>query len=764
MSQPAEDASPEPSARRRPKLRGPILVVLALLLALGVIQLLYAKQKHDYLIRRDFRLLEAMGKKVTKAFANQNRVVKSLAELQVPPGESPKAVLSQLYDYLDLKLHVVECPEPAPPIAHDGLHQSLDQVQNGYRLSLRFEGKANERRICGSVDLQELLGPLFGSRSQQAFDTVLVVREEDGELVYQPPEQQPEIGIHRFDLLLETADLPKPKGDDKAAGGTFHAALRTLTGPRHQLDVEVRGRGFKLFAQPVRVPVPAVAGSQPSAASNREAKNEKDHQTWLICGLVSNEKILFDSLKVPPSLLGAGLAVLVLALTSWPLLKLKLLGERQRVRLVDLLMIALCSLLGASLLTLMVLDHNLHRELERLSDKHLHRFAKDMAAHVEEEINNDYRELVALETGPAEPRAYRRWETFRLVSLAGLETRWWWSGDVFTSPPSPEANEFVRSTLRGALWPAPAAGDRHDAAGAPASEGSFVLKPMASVWRGVQEAILVKPALGKPDSLALLEVPMVSAIRPLLPPGFEFSVIDQKGTVLFHSDPERNTSENLFDETDGDRHLRSAVFARQSVTIDLPYWGDDYRASIVPVQGPSRWMIVALRAKDRIEAANLETVLTALIFLVTYLAAFALVLAAVALVRPGYRAEWLWPDPERTNDYLRLIAVDLLLCAAFILAAFALPGDDRLVWVAGLLPLIALVMGYLQLTRRGRRSPTRVTAGALGLTLLGIWVLFATLGPDRRLFVPTLPLLAAAYLVFVQPRRWRRLTGHGSRS
>ena len=754
MSQP-ENANPEQSARRRSKLRGPILVVLALLLALGAFQLLYAKQKHDYLVRRDFRLLDTMGRKIAKAIAGQNRVVRSLAELEVPTGEKPAAVLGQLQDYLDLKLHLVECQESDSPAAKDGLHQSVDRLPNGgYRLSLRF--KAKERRICGSVDLQQLLEPLFGPRSQQAFDTMLVVQEEDGAVIYQPLDRQSEIGIHRFDLLLETAGLPKPKGDDKAAGGTFQAALRTLTGPRHQLDVEVRGRAFKLFAEPVSVAVPALAGSQPSTAKDREAKSETaPHQIWLICGLVSNEKLLFDSLKVPPSFLGAAVAVLALALMSWPLLKLRLLGERQRVRLVDLLLIALCSLLGASLLTLLLLDHHHHRELERLSDEDLHRFATNMAEHVRREIGQEYAELVALERAPHEAGTYRSWEAFRRVSPEGLATRWWWSGDVFLSPPSMEASDFVRSTLRGALWAAPAAG-------APTGEGSFMVKPMASVWQGVQEALLVKPASGTTDCLALLELPMVSAIRPVLPPGLEFAVIDQQGGVLFHSDSERNASENLFLETDGDRHLQSAVFARQSVTIDLPYWGDDYRASIVPVQGPSPWMIVALRHKDRVEAANLETVLTALVFLVAYMAAFALVLAAVALVRPGYRAAWLWPDPERADDYLRLVAVDLLLCAAFILAAFALPGDARLVWVAGLLPLLALVMGYLQLTRRRRRSPTRVAAGAVGLALLAVWALFATLGPDRRLFVPTLPLLAAAYLVFVHPRRWRRLTGRGS--
>ena len=55
-----------------------------------------------------------------------------------------------------------------------------------------------------------------------------------------------------------------------------------------------------------------------------------------------------SSFAVSPSYVATAVAALLLCLLSWPLIKLKLLGERQRVRVADMLTMGLCSLLGVA--------------------------------------------------------------------------------------------------------------------------------------------------------------------------------------------------------------------------------------------------------------------------------------------------------------------------------------------------------------------------------------------------------------------------------
>src|SRR6202040_2118252 len=110
---------------------------------------------------------------------------------------------------------------------------------------------------------------------------------------------------------------------------------------------------------------------------------------------------------------------------------------------------------------------------------------------------------------------------------------------------------------------------------------------------------------------------------------------------------------------------------------------------------------------------------------------------------------------ERANDYLRLILVYTLLCVAFTLAALLLPGGGQLAGVAWLLPLLALVLGHFQLTRRRWRGPRKVLVVASGVLFLGV-VLGALLtpfeaGPVLR-DAAGLAGLAAAFLGYVHPR------------
>ncbi|HEV3077253.1 MAG TPA: hypothetical protein VHB47_22715 [Thermoanaerobaculia bacterium] len=839
MSQGTPHQAPEPAGAWRHHLATPAAVALAGLIAVGSYHFFYAKKNYAYLIDRDRRVLATRATQIRQAIDSERQLLPALYELGAPVPAGLAEGLRKLREQHEVKIGDAQACADAAPGHRDGgggghrqvppgtpapVFLGLEPAPDGYHFGFRY------RNVCASVRLEELLDPLLASR--KAFDAILLADAADGTVFY----QRPGINVSHLQALLP-ASTGSATGGTKAAsesGGEGAAAdLRSLRGGGGELEVELRGRKFKLFVQPLTLPTaapeagrarpsggPQAAKAETAAAGGREG----DAQELLLCGLVPADDLLYGSIELSPEILGAAVALLLLSLLSWPLLKLRLLGEHRRLRLADVVMVAACSLLGVSWLTLSLLGLRQHRLLERLADEQLEDFASGMARNLESEIRSAYAQLEILEnaaagsvaTAAAKPSAakptaarpaaarpdaqdlqgdllarrpplltaYPFAESFMLIRADGSIALRWTTDKVPLVPRHVSSRQYFRRVLHRDLWRLPPPGPRRSAggsgcdAGAPAGSPPgadlgepFTVESLASSISGYRQAVLSKPAAAGPDSrikVAALSMPMLSVIRPVTPPDLEFAVIDDGGAVLFHSDPDRNNVENLFAETDQDLHLRSAVAARHRATLGVRYWGNDYRAAAEPVRGPP-WTIVALRPMGALEAANVEAIVTALVFLLIYAGGFGAALVAIALLRPSYRPEWLWPSPRRSNDYLRLLLLYLLLSVVFAAAAVLLPGDERLVAAAGLMSLLVLVLGYLQLARRRWRPPARM-AWAAGLLLPCILLgrLLAPRGSSGRgpdplaawlPFALVLPVvLGAAFVVLARPAWWRQLT------
>ena len=764
MGQPETTTDAPATKGGRRKLRAPVAGGLAFLVLLAGYYLCYVRRNTAYIEGRDFRLLATMGKQVSDAVHDQGVALRSLTR-----SENREQILTQF----DLKLQSAPC-HAAAARAHEAEDLPvLDASPDGYRL-LRHAGKGKSES-CVWVRLGEFLAPLFHSR--EAFEAVLLANgdgDDAGEVIYQ---QGPtELSVHRLDTLPEAAKMLALPGSDKSQNAAPDSRLRTLMSASRALDVEIGGRGFKLFLQPVLLPL---TRSTTGAAA-------ESHSMWLIGGLVPKDEILYQSLAVEPSYLAAGVVVLLLGLLGWPLLKLGLLGERQRLRAADLPMVAVCSLLGISLLTLLLLELGHRRELVRLAELQGREFARQMAANLEHEIRLADAQLrcltkAALAKPGEEPsdqgnlltdpemsplvKKYPFLESFALLYRNGQQARKWSVSKAVLPRVQVADRQYFRRALDGDLWHFPPAGDARDAAVDPAGgcdspaltkgvvdEGGFFVDPVVSTTTGVRQAVISMPTGDPRFPVAALAAPMLSVIRPVVPPGLQFAVIeDQTGKVLFHSDAERNLAENLYDETDGNQRLRSAVFARRSASLDVRYWGDAFKASLIPVHGLP-WTVVALAEDVPIEAASIESGLTAAVFLILYAAALTSLLLIVALFRPTYRADWLWPEPSRSGDYLRLTALYLLLAIGFTVAILQIRSGGKLVAIAGLIPLLALVVGYLELTRQEKPGMRRLLAGLAGASLLDLLLrAFLPAGPDRGFgtFV-ILPSFAVGALAWIR--------------
>ena len=104
------------------------------------------------------------------------------------------------------------------------------------------------------------------------------------------------------------------------------------------------------------------------------------------------------SSAVPFSTMALLMALLLLALFSWPFLKLSFIGEAQRVRAQDVVLVGLGALLGIGLVTVVALDLYAYWRLEDVLDNQLRRFAGSVKLQAKQEVSAAYEELRRLES------------------------------------------------------------------------------------------------------------------------------------------------------------------------------------------------------------------------------------------------------------------------------------------------------------------------------------------------------------------------------
>ena len=227
---------------------------------------------------------------------------------------------------------------------------------------------------------------------------------------------------------------------------------------------------------------------------------------------------------------------------------------------------------------------------------------------------------------------------------------------------------------------------------------SFAIESIRSAASGETEAVIARPSKATHLPVVAATVDLVHITHAVMPPGFGFAVIEDSGKVLFHSEESRNNEENFFTETDGNRTLRSAVYARQARSVDVRYWGTDHRLYVKPL-GHLPWTLIVFRDKSLLRTVNTESVAVTLAMLLGNAAIYLLVIFLVLLRNPRYRAPQVWPVAQNTPLYARLIVLYALtiLYAMGVVYAF----DARTVLLATMLvPAQAIIATMLVLDRR----------------------------------------------------------------
>jgi hypothetical protein len=745
------------------------LVFVALLAVLAGWYLTFTAERARYLTSRNYRILTTIATQVDTSIAAQERMFVSLLSLRAAPEKKPA-----------FPRNGSAAPSPQPPAWFDEARRVVpslafvdeSRVPEGWvgRVVAKATGVRTDNRevtlflsfaqasdAAGETReipfaLGRLLDPILRPKLLDGAFSTLLLATTDGRVLYATGERQAEVMLTRLDALEPTRRQLLPFGNDRAEQppAPRFASIARSAGV---VDISISGTDYKLFTQPCcqTVVPPDAPDVGPAPTSPPPARG------LVVAGLVNASEFNANTREISATVVVMCIAVILLALAGWPFLKIWLIGERQRARRRDVVAVAGCGIFGLALLTIISLDIYAYRGLNGARDQQLAAFGDHLSMQLKRELGAAYRQLscfqsVALkpevqltlalageiytrdelrqcQTSSVDPNrqrqpavvpagasagagsigpAYPFFQTFSLIDRNGRQRVKWGPRDWVPAPIDVDARSYFTEVTAGRAWrleECPTTG--------------CILESIWSWTTARQEAVVSMPTGNEEMPVAALATRMMSVINPVIAEGFEFAIIDDTGLVLFHSDPQRNLHENLFQETDQNRQLRAAVAAHSRELLDLRYAGRSYRAHLARA-GVGNWSVVTLHSKEPGWALHTEWLVIAVALLTFYVLVWSALLAPFLWLR---KSDWLWPDALRQHRYNVLSRWLLVLLVAGAGTLIFTRGGLRLA-LSFLLPLCGWVITYLMLRRRagdrdqGQYSRTPYARAAVLLLLL----------------------------------------------
>ena len=710
-------SAPSPPPVRQRRLGYVLAVIVILIVAFSYYR--FVKRKTEYLASRNLRVLATISAEIESSIEAQRgflrNFAKAVGEKQLVRGERA-ALNDDDRQRFDLFYPHFESLKHLDSRAAETWSEELIPVRGGLSLRMKYESFLGSAE--GEVPLARLLEPTVRAGMADVFDTVLLA-DAQGKILFRAAAEKhdPAVALSTRDAqathidggvrITELGVLRTKKGWRELEA----ISLGSVLGTTRQISVDAGGKSYQLFAQPAELLSP---------------KEEKAAPAWTVCGMVSSSRFTQDALAISVTVLAIAVALLLVAVAAWPFLRLALMRESRPVTIADAIMLLVGTVLGGAVLTMAIADAVVYRRLEAVGDVQLRQWGQQLVGRFQEDIDGALSVTDKLREGwrPDVSNPFAVNEGF-------FEQQWTEPGLMFYSfswidekanqiykrsvgPRVPAVNvrerDYFRRARSGDLWRTEWNREQ---------PREFALESIRSMTTGRSEVVVSVPTKRNDVPVFALTLAVSPVIDPVEPVAFDFAVIDAAGRVIFHSNAKRNGVQNFFDETERNRQLRAAVFARHEDMVSIRYGGEDYRAYVRPMEGVP-WTMIAMRHKRLLRTVNVEAIVMTLMCLAIYSAVCIAIVGAICIVNPRYRAPWAWPDPKRRALYRRLSLALACLGAAAMLTIL-LYDATPLLTLSVLMPLHAMVTAYLMLHDVPYRRPFLIV-GAVWIALTLIWL------------------------------------------
>jgi hypothetical protein len=577
--------------------------------------------------------------------------------------------------------------------------------------------RVNARSLAAIVPLEDLVP---WDVVETEFDGLLVL-DADRKLLAQDRRlpRQPlgwQVPLHGGGLVesgVMATGPPEASGNAKLAKPDDS---REFSGPfdfRNDTTLQLAGIDYLAFVQRV-----TPSGLRSASSDNNSAA------PLLVCGLIEQRRLRQTAIGLAPQTLIAAGALVAFGLFAIPFLKLRFIGERERMRQRDVWLMGASVLSATALLVLVMLDAHAMLTLRHRFDDGLQKFSASVVAHLHAETAAATEELsvsaplLVAETSripaPTDERgetkcgdnvtatanvgsvlargapafaSYPDFEAIFLTDLCGNQTKKW----MVRTDPTPLINIEPQAYFSAALTATsdslpPGQPFKFATSVTPTtglSVGRYIM-PMTDDSKDFGIHVAPKRRAG----LAVFVTPLWSVTSPVIAQPFQFVLVNRDGEVTYQKTETSFRGERFFDAVTDGRALERA--ARESASTEpqtYRYRGRAYRMAAVDI--PSLELtLVAYYDRSVVGTLAARIFGTAAPFALGIVVSMLLGAALAVMLYKGRALEWAWPTSQRTAHYFAGGLACIVSALILWIARAYLPS----VWLASFVLLIPAVI------------------------------------------------------------------------
>lgn len=664
-----------------------IITVLVALIPFCAYYLLYVSAQKKYFTTRNFRLLAGISDQISLKIENLSKALEFASTSVEINKDTDRELLKHIPNMQLTRTSRVAGESEADILSEKANTKEIfksykDKLVSEVQLHIKQEGKTfwlyfdytgsidgkPDIKTQAKSDLNELIKPFV---NQKAFDEILVVQQQDGRVVFQ--------GTPSILKITSLKTLTDKDGKE--------IQLDSINPPTSTLNIPLADAYYHIYLQSIQIPI-LIPPKDDKPDDQKVAK-------WVVCGMIRSDRFNSECKAISSNYLIKVIFLLLIIALSWPIFKLLLMGQRDRLGISDVCFLVFSLVMVSAFLTFALMDAYSYYNARDKLDSQLKSFSEKVGKNFQEETDrirnelkklNDRRKSAVGESRNREKIPQQKTNLFKedLVKYSdpypyftmaiwiddtGQQRIKWTVKDRITPFINVSTREYFKKPHED--WLFEKEGDK----------SRVWLEPVYSWNTGENTSLVSSPTsiTGTTTQwVASIDTRLLTFYQTVLPPGFGYCVIDETGKVLFHSDETKNLRENFFEECDNNYALCSSVFGHIAKHFNAQYEGKDHRIYGSPLNyGDFQGYLMVFRNKELHRTANLEMLTVSSIFLMLLFFIPLIIFCLYYLGRFTWwmisrrmpasyifhgRIYWLWPNKLWGKKYGQIIFFNLFLC------------------------------------------------------------------------------------------------------
>jgi hypothetical protein len=280
------------------------------------------------------------------------------------------------------------------------------------------------------------------------------------------------------------------------------------------------------------------------------------------------------------------------------------------------------------------------------------------------------------------------------------------------------------------------------------------VQSMKSRTTGVQECAISRIHKGE---IRVITSRLLSVMNPILPPNYGFAIFDHDGMVQFHSDTRKVINENFLEECGRDAKLRSYMDNGTSESIRLHYGYDDYQMYFTPLS--REWFLVTFYNRQHIGNLGSSVISFSLVSYAAILVYIVLLHLFFRHDRPNFKVlrsrtffyQWLNPtliSSRKLHFVIKFLAVIVIIDLVWFIFGSSIVSSFLMI-------LLTVTIFYSVIYRLLRNPETTSRFEIICFSLIGLWAILFVINEDNYRAFIAVPLLGSYAYAYWKALRFK---------